>query len=114
HFTGDRGDAAVRCTAELQGSCFGVKIQLGPDCQAIVLRGQGAFLYCRSRASSHDGSVAPGKSVQIVLRRRGDRASAWVDGKLVLEGEVDGAAARPSIGCVGGPARFRDVAVREP
>jgi hypothetical protein len=111
-FDGDHGDAVVRCTVEPQGTCFGVKIQLGGDCQAIVLRGQGAFLYCKSRAAAHDGSIALGRTVQIVLKRRGTRASMWVDGNLVLEGEVDAAAAPVGIGCVGGPARFREVAVR--
>ena len=111
-FDGEHGDAVVRCTVEPQGSCYGVKIQLGGDCQAMVLRGQGAFLYCKGRAAAHDGGIALGKTVQIVLKRRGNRASAWVDGKLVLEGEVDAAKSPMGIGCVGGPARFRDVAVR--
>lgn len=113
-FDGDHGDVIVRCTAEPLGSCYGVKIQLGGRCQAMVLRGQGAFLYGRSGASAHEGSITLGKTAQIVLRRRGDRATVWVDGKLVLEGEVGEAAAPLGIGCVGGQARFRAVAVREP
>lgn len=106
------GDAAVRCTARPGAGCYGVKIQLGGDCQAMVLRGQGAFLYCRGNAAAHFGGVPLGEAVQIVLRRRGDRADVFVDGKLVLEGAVDGAKANVGIGCVGGPARFDAVAAR--
>jgi hypothetical protein len=110
----DRTDAVVRCTAEPRESCFGVKIQLGHDCQAMVLRGQGAFLYRGGQPAAHVGDVAFGESVRIVLRRRAGRATMWVDGRLVLDGDVGPAEAPLGIGCVGGAARFRDVAVRDP
>jgi hypothetical protein len=106
------GDAAVRCTAKPGAGCFGVKIQLGGDCQAMVLRDQGAFLYCRGSAAAHMRGIPLGETVQIVLRRRGDRAAVFVDGKLVLEGAVDGAKANVGIGCVGGPGSFEAVAAR--
>lgn len=114
HFAVELGDAVVRCTAEPQARCYGVKLQLGDDCQAIVLRGQGAFLYRRGGAAAHDASVTLGDRVQLMLRRHGNRASVWVDGKLVLEGEVGAADAPLGVGCVGGPARFRELAVRGP
>jgi hypothetical protein len=84
------GDALVRCTLE-PGDAFGVQIQLGIGCQAMILRGQ---------------------TVEIVLRRRAGVASVWVDGVLVGEAKVDGAPARLGVGCVGGKARARDIRLR--
>src|SRR5436190_11797580 len=106
-------DAIVRCRAEAKEGCFGVQIQLGPGCQAMVLRGQGAFLYRGGLSAAHDGSpTLSGKPVEIVLRRRGARASAWVDGVLVLEGDVEKGPSVLGVGCVGGPARVTGLGVR--
>lgn len=108
------GDVIVRCTAEPLAGCYGVQLQIGGNCQALVLRGQGAFLYNEVGGIGHDGTVTLGeKPVQIVLRRRGGKASIWIDGKLVAEGAVDTAAARLGVGSVGGAARFTAIAVRK-
>ena len=107
------GDAIVRCTAEPLDGCFGVQIQIGTRCQAMVLRGQGAFLYNEIGGVGHDPRVQLGKQpVEIVLRRRGGKATIWVDGSLVAEAGVHGEPATLGVGCVGGKARFRDVAFR--
>jgi hypothetical protein len=107
------GDAMVRCTAEPLPGCFGVQIQLGPHCQAMVLRGQGTFLYTEVGGVGHDGKVQlADRPVQIVLRRRGGQGSIWVDGRLVAEGPVEARAGRLGVGCVGGGARFTGIAVR--
>jgi hypothetical protein len=106
-------DAIVRCTAEPLADCFGVQIQIGTHCQAMVLRGQGAFLYNEIGGVGHDPRVELGaKPVDIVLRRRAGRATIWIDGRLVAEAAVHGEAATLGVGCVGGKARFRDVAFR--
>jgi hypothetical protein len=91
-----------------------VQLQIGGKCQALVLRGQGTFLYTEAGGIGHDGAVTLGNEpVQIVLRRRGDKASIWVDGKLVAEGVVGDAPARLGVGSVGGAARFTAIAVRK-
>ncbi|MFO1076255.1 MAG: hypothetical protein U1E73_00850 [Planctomycetota bacterium] len=106
------GDVMVRCTATPQG-CFGVRLDLGQPCQALVLKGQGTFLYTEQGGISHDGKAQLGSDpVEIVLRRRGTRASIWIDGKLVADGDVAATAAPLGVGCVGGAARFTAIAVR--
>jgi hypothetical protein len=108
------GDAMVRCTAAPLAGCYGVKIQIGPKCQALVLRGQGTFLYTEVGGVGHDGTVQLGsKPVQIVLRRRGSRGSVWVDDRLLAEGPVDAEAGLLGVGSVGGAARFTDISVRK-
>jgi hypothetical protein len=112
---GDRpiGDGIVCARAEALEGCFGVQIQLGVRCQAMVLRGQGAFLYNEVGGVAHDPRAGlRDAAVKIVLRRRGGRASVWVDGKLVGEADVDPAPAPFGVGSVGGRARFSDLAVR--
>lgn len=107
------GDAIVRCQAEPMAGCFGVQIQLGLPCQAMLLRGQGTFLYNEASAVAVDPKTPLGdKPVEIVLRRRQGRASIWVDGKLVAEGEVQAAHALLGVGCTGGKARITKIAVR--
>jgi hypothetical protein len=110
---GSLGDAMVRCTATPSGGCFGIRLELGQGCQALLLRGQGAFLYVDDKCVGHERGVQLGtEPVQLVLRRRGSTATVWIDGKLVLQGEVSATSAAPGIGCVGGPATVRAVAVR--
>src|SRR5262245_11946212 len=105
------GDAIARCTARALPGCFGVQLQLGPGCQGMLLRGQGAFLYNEVGGVGHDGSLSLGdQPVQIVLRRQRGRASVWIDGRLVAEADVAGAPAVLGVGCVGGRARFTDIA----
>jgi hypothetical protein len=108
------GDAFVRCRAEPLAGCFGVQIQLGIRCQAMVLRDQGAFLYNERSAVAHDAKTSlADKPVEIVLRRQAGKASVWVDGVLVAEGDVDGAPADLGLGSVGGKARFTLIAVEK-
>ncbi len=109
-FGEDLGDAIVRATIEPLDGCFGIRIDLGDDCQALLLRDQGAFVYTKQGGVGHVAMAVPKGPVQLVLRRRGSRASVWVDGKLAVEGEVGTTAARLGVGCVGGPARARGVA----
>jgi hypothetical protein len=110
---GELGDAIARCEFEPQQGCFGVQLQFGPTCQGMVLRGQGTFAYSGTGCVGHDGSVQLGdRPVQIVLRRKGARASVWIDGRLVLEAEVGATKGPLGVGCVGGPARVRGIAVR--
>jgi hypothetical protein len=109
------GDATVRCRAEPLEGCYGVQIQLGIRCQAMVLRGQGAFLYDEANAIVVEPRTRlPGRPIEIVLRRQGGKASIWVDGMLVAEGPVDGAPAELAVGSVGGRARFTEIAVAKP
>jgi hypothetical protein len=111
----DVTDGIARCTMEPQAGCFGVQIQFGKRCQAMILRGQGTFVYDDARPVAFDGKTQLGdKPVQIVLRRRGNKASVWIDDRLVVEGDVDGAAAPVGVGCVGGKARFLAIALRQP
>jgi hypothetical protein len=107
------GDGMVRCTAEPLDQCYGVQIQLGTNCQAMVLKNQGAFLYGDKGAVAHDPRSQLNQSVEIVLRRRGAKASVWIDGTLVAEGDVDKNQAVLGVGCVGGRARMSKVAVRK-
>lgn len=108
-----RGDAIVRCTAAGLDGCYGVKLQLGDRCQAIVLRGQGTFLYTDKGGIDHDGKVELGhQPVQIVLRRQRGRASIWIDGKLICEAAIADAAGELAVGSVGGKARFTAISVR--
>jgi hypothetical protein len=106
-------DAIVKCRLEAQADCYGVQVQLGPGCQAMALRGQGAFLYKESAGVAHEAAAPLGdKPVEIVLRRRGTRASAWIDGKLVLEGDVEKGPSVLGLGCVGGKAKVTGLVVR--
>jgi hypothetical protein len=106
------GDAIVRCRAEALEGCFGVQIQLGIRCQAMVLRGQGTFLYDDNTSISTEPAVRSTlEQVEIVLRRRAGKASIWVDGVLAVEGSVEEVPAELGVGCVGGKARFTEIAV---
>ena len=79
----------------------------------MVLRGQGTFLYNENGAVAHDGTTPLAtKPVDIVMRRRKGHASVWVDGKLVADTDVDGSPPMIGVGCVGGKARIRCIAVR--
>jgi hypothetical protein len=105
------GDGMVRCLLQ-PGEAFGVQLQLGSRCQAMVLRGQGAFLYDEGTSVVHVPQVELGEAVELVLRRKAGKASLWVDGALVAEAQMDGAPARLGVGCVGGKARARELRVR--
>lgn len=108
------GDAIVRGRAEPLAGCYGVQIQIGPHCQAMVLRGQGTFLYNEVGGVGHDPRTSLGQvPVEIVLRRRGGRASIWIDGRLVAEAGIERTPATLAVGSVGGKARFTGLAVRE-
>jgi hypothetical protein len=108
------GDAMVRCCLQPAGEgCFGVQVNLGASCQAMILRGQGVFLYNQAGAVSHDGKKQLGdKPVEIVLRRKGGRATVWIDGVLVAEGDVPKDEAPLGVGCVGGQARATKLSAR--
>ncbi|MBK6941999.1 MAG: hypothetical protein IPH13_17610 [Planctomycetes bacterium] len=108
------GDAWVKCRAEPEGECFGVKLILGPKCQALLIGG-GSFIYTDLGGIAHDADVkCVGKPVDIVLRREGGHATVWFDGVKVLEANVASDAAPVSIGVVQGRAKFTNVAVRTP
>lgn len=104
------GDATVRATIEPLDGCFGIRIDLGDDCQALVLRDQGAFVYTRQGGVGHVAVPMPKGPVQLVLRRKGSRASVWIDGELTVEADVGTDAARLGVGCVGGGARASGIA----
>jgi hypothetical protein len=107
------GDAIVRCRGQMLAGSYGLRVEFGPECQALVLKGQGAFLYNVGAAVSFNNSVAGGdKPVDIVLRRRGGRASIWIDGLLAVEGEVPKGPSTLGFGSVGGQARFTELALR--
>jgi hypothetical protein len=107
------GDAMVRVKATPLDGCFGVQVQIGSDCQGMVLRDQGAFVYTDRGGTGHHALTQLGKStVEIVFRRRQGKGSLWIDGKLVAEGPVPGSSGLLGLGSVGGPARFSDLAVR--
>jgi hypothetical protein len=109
----DVGDAMVRCTATALPGCYGVQVQFGGRCQGMVLRGQGTFLYTDAGGVAHDGAVQLGeRPVQLVFRRRGARVSIWIDGSLAAEADIAVPAAPLAVGCVGGKARFTDIALR--
>ena len=110
--TAEFASAIVRARATPAGQCYGVKVILGPKCQALVL-GTGAFLYNQVGGVAFDPNVKLGsKPIEIVLRRLGGRATVWVDGRKVFEADVDGGAAPVSIGVVQGSAEFTEVAAR--
>lgn len=103
----------VRAKATPLDGCWGVQVQIGSDCQGMVLRGQGAFVYTHNGGTGHDRRTQLGKgTVEIVFRRRQGKGSVWIDGKLVVEGPVPGNIGLLGFGAVGGAARFSDLAVR--
>ncbi|MBI3819488.1 MAG: hypothetical protein HY286_12400 [Planctomycetes bacterium] len=107
-------DAIVRCRAEALDSCYGVQLQLGPKCQALLLRGQGCFIYNEASGVAFNPKIQlADKPVEIVLRRVSGRASVWIDGVLAAEADIDPAAAAPGVGSVGGKARFSQIAIRK-
>lgn len=107
------GDCMARVTATPVGECFGVKLQLGHDCQALLLR-NGAFIYTEVGGIAFDGATALGSvPVDIVLERRGGRARVWFGGRLVLESEIASAPAPLAVGVVSGTAKFTELRVRE-
>ena len=106
-------NAFVRCKAQGLAGCYGMQVQLGPECQGMVLRGQGAFIYGPKGGLANNPSVTFGeKPVEIVFRRRAGRASLWIDGELVAEADVPTGPVVLGFGAVGGQARFTNVAVR--
>lgn len=108
------GDAIARCLAEPLDDCYGVQIQLGPKCQALIVRGQGAFLYTDVGGVAHRADLQPtDEPVEIVLRRQRGRAAVWIDGKPLGEAPIDPEAGRLGVGSVGGKARFTRIAVRK-
>lgn len=102
----------VRCRAQADGRCFGVKLTLGLSCQAILLE-NGAFIYTEAGGVAHDPNVRfAGKSVEIVVRRTKERATVWVDSVKVLEAQLPKNAAPVHIGVVQGAATFKEISVR--
>ncbi len=106
------GDAIVRAFVVPGDGCFGVRLDLGQECQALLLRGQGTFVYTSQGGIAHDGTTQLTGPVEIVLRRQGGKARVWIDGKLTVDADVKGDAAPFAVGCVGGPAEFTKVAMR--
>ena len=58
------------------------------------------------------GTMLGDRQVQLVFRRRGARVSIWIDGVLFAEADIAAPAAPFAVGCVGGKARFTDIALR--
>jgi hypothetical protein len=108
------GDALVRARFTPGNGCYGVQVQFGPKCQALLLKGQGLFIYDEGNALAVNPRVQLGDApAEIVLRRRAGRASVWVDGRLSIECDVPAAPAGFGVGCVGGPAVVDLIATRE-
>ncbi|MFN0206980.1 MAG: hypothetical protein ACKVS6_11820 [Planctomycetota bacterium] len=107
-------DAIARFRAEPLESCFGVQLQIGEKCQALVLRGQGTFIYTDKGGVAHSAAIQlTDKPVEIVLRRQDGRATVWIDGVLLGEADVDAAPGRIGVGSVGGKAKITRIAVRK-
>lgn len=106
-------DAFVRARFTPRDGCYGVRLELGPKCQALLLKGQGLFLYDDAKAVAVNARVQlPDAPVEIALRRRGTRASVWIDGQLSIECAVVEAPDSVGVGCVGGPAVVEQIATR--
>ncbi len=106
-------DAIVRTTLAADDGCYGVQLQIGPKCQALLLKGQGLFLYSDATAVGVNPAITLGEApVEIVLRRRGGKASVWINGALGVEGAIDPAPAPIGVGCVGGRAKATGISVR--
>lgn len=107
------GNAMVRMRATpAKTACWGVQIQLGESCQAMVI-GMGAFIYTEQGGIAHDANLkltdAP---IDIVLRRVDGKATMWINGELALSANVAATPAPVGIGVVMGEARFGQVMVR--
>jgi hypothetical protein len=107
-------DAFVRAHFTPGNGCYGVRVDLGPKCQALLLKGQGLFVYDEAKAVAFNQRVqlrdAP---VEVALRRRAGRASVWIDGRLSIECDVASAPDVFGVGCVGGRAVVDRIATRK-
>jgi hypothetical protein len=108
------GDAFLRARLQADASALGVQLRLGNGCQAMILRGQGAFLYRGGECVAHSARAGLGDApVEFALRRLKGKATVWIDGKLVLEAEVGSDPAPFGVGSAGGPAEASKLAVRK-
>lgn len=101
------GDAVVRARVRPSPGCVGVQLRLGPGCQGMVTVG-GAFLGRDQAivAAERAEPLGARRELDLVLVRRGSRASLWVDGFKVCEGEVGAEPALPGVAVAGGEAQF--------
>jgi hypothetical protein len=105
--------AVVRAKIIPGAGCIGVQLQLGADCQAM-LTVAGTFVWKGGIVAQDRSETLAGRAaLDLVLVRRGNEVTIWLDGFKIVTGLASDEAARVGLGVAGGAARFENVRVRE-
>jgi hypothetical protein len=107
------GDCAVRATIRPVSGCIGVLLRLGKDAEALVTNA-GTFVFASDSivAVEHADPIGAHPTLDMLMVRRGDMLSIFIDGKKILEGRVSDAKSPVGIGVAGGDASFENIRVR--
>ena len=108
------GDCILRVKVKPLGKCWGVKLRYGDACRAMVL-GMGSFIYVEQSGVAFDEKLKlqDDQELELVLRVRQGKATVYLDGKHVLDAEVDLVPSAVGVGLVGGKARFTEFSIHE-
>ncbi len=112
--TEPRGDCVLRMRATTGNACWGIKIQYGSSCEAMVLGG-GAFIYTDRGGIAHTDSykLRPNAEVDLVFRVQDNHVEMYVDGALLLEADLPLKDSPIGFGLVGGQATIHGFSVRD-
>ena len=106
------GDCIVRATIEPEEDCVGVQLRFGSRCQAM-LTNAGTFVYADGVVASGDFRISGRRSLDLLVERRGDTITIYIDGFRIVEGRASDTPHAVGIGVAGGIATFSEVRIRD-
>ncbi len=106
------GDAALRARIKPVAGTVGVQVQLGKRCQ-LMLTNAGTFVWREGVVEQERSERIDGRDeIDLLLVRRGDRVTGYLDGLMVVQGIATDEPGAPAIGVAGGRARFVSIQLR--
>lgn len=107
------GDCAMRATITPVSGCVGVLLRLGANAEALITNA-GTFVFSAGSVVTveHAEPIGGRKTIDMLVARRGETLSIFIDGKKIVEGRVSDAKAPVGIGVAGGEASFENIRVR--
>lgn len=106
------GDAALRATIHPKPGTVGVQLQFTSRCQGM-LTNAGTFVYADGVSAADGSERVAGHQLDLLVVRKGDRLTVYVDGLKIVEGMADATPGVPTLGVAGGSATFENVRIRK-